>query len=102
MPHINETLLILTFPAEFDVQATTCSAVSANLEAIACSKSANVVKVVLTFVSVASAEVSFRVEGYENYPSLEPYTVNCHLYESISEAFSICDEDIQLVNNQLS
>ena len=39
---------------------------------------------------------------YENYPSVEPYSILCQLYLSVGQIYLISEQQAQLVNNQIS
>ena len=83
--------------------SATCSAISSNLESVSCSKDSTHVKAKLVFSSATAAEeVSFRISGYQNYPSIEQYQINAHMYLTSLQQYSMAMEDISLINTQLS
>ena len=82
----NSSLLVMTFPTQVNIQSVSCAVVSSNLVGVSCSPNSNRVQALLTFSSLSTSQaVEFTISSYNNFPSLEPYTLQVDLYADIHQ-----------------
>lgn len=103
--YTNSSVLAISFPALMNnIASTTCVSATSNLISVTCTKSGNQVQATLTYSSTVTAgsEAGFRVQYYQNYPSIETYNIQLTLYTSVLQQFLIAQDSVTKVNTILS
>lgn len=103
--YLNSSVLAITFPALMNnIASTTCVSSTSNLISVSCTKSGNQVQATLTYSSTITpgSEAGFRVQYYQNYPSIETYNIQLTLYTSVLQQFLIAQDTVTKVNTILS
>lgn len=103
--YLNSSVLAITFPALMNnIASTTCVSQTSNLISVSCTKSGNQVQATLTYSSTITpgSEAGFRVQYYQNYPSIETYNIQLTLYTSVLQQFLIAQDTVTKVNTILS
>jgi hypothetical protein len=97
----------LTFPSIISLSNVVCAALSNNILAInQCLVNANTVKILMSYSSLSIfTSTKLSVGPYNNYPSLEPYSIQVDLYGDTFQQSKICsniNSPISLQNLQLN
>lgn len=102
----NNSYLVVTFPSVISLTNILCSVISSNILAItSCSIYSNTVKMMISFNSVStSINTKLSLGPYNNYPSLQPYTIQIDLYGDSFQISKLCSNAnslTTLTNTQL-
>lgn len=78
----NNTLLVISLPSIISLSSITCTAISNNIQAItSCTTISSKIKVFIVYSSLTTlTSTVIEVGTYNNYPSLEAYTVQVDLF----------------------
>ena len=102
----NNSYLVVTFPTAISLTNIFCSTISSNILAItSCSIYSNTVKMMISFNSIStSTNTRLSLGPYNNYPSLQPYTIQVDLFGDSFQISKLCSNAnslTTLTNTQL-
>lgn len=88
----NNTLLVVTLPSVIALSSIVCTAISSNILAItSCSIFSNTIKIYISYASLStSSPTTVKLASYNNYPSLQPYSIQVDLYGDIFAQSKLC------------
>lgn len=102
----NNSYLVVTFPSVINLNNVLCTSISSNILAITtCSILSNTVKMLISLNSIStSTNTKISLGPYNNYPSLQPYTIQVDLYGDSFQISKLCSNAnslTTLTNTQL-